>query len=289
MWTLLITLSWAAPGSTQPEGTAPAPTECGGPVSVEALVASISDATGAFANLDLDGFGARTGMVWDQLPCLSEALTPLDVADVYKLRALDALLAQDDERVRDSLRSARAAAPDYRLPASIAPKGHPLKIAFDEVGDDMSPREDLPVPSEARVLVDGQAVLTRPTDRAAIVQLVTIDGAVAWTQMVEEGAAVPAYEALSDDFRDDYLKSSAKVIRVRSRRPIELVVASSVAVIGASAMYGLSRSSRATFFDPETPYEDLAGLRARTNGLQTAAVLTGAAGLGLGATAVVSW
>lgn len=287
MWMLLWSLSWAASGSKQASDVAPR-AECGATVSVDALAASIADATGAFASLDIDGFGARTATVWDQLPCLSDSLTPLDVADVYKLRALDALLAQDDERVRDSLRSARAAAPDYRLPSSIAPKGHPLKTAFDEVADDTSAREELPVPSEARVLVDGQPVLSRPTDRAVIVQLLTIDGSVAWTHLVEEGESLPAYDALSDDFREEYLKG-AKVIRVRPRRPVELVVASSLAVVGASAMYGLSRGARTQFLDPETPYEDLASLRARTNVLQTAAVLTGAAGLGLGATAVVTW
>jgi len=315
MWSLLITsitTSWAAvpeaddePASeatpsgdvapvdvepTEAAEGAPADVDCSlPPVSTDALAATIGDATGAFAGLDIEGFEAQAEMVWRQLPCVSEPLTPLDVADVYKLRALDAFLDQDEEVVSDSLEAALDAAPGYSLPASIAPEGHPLQVAFDAAAT-ASPasRSDLPVPNEARLLVDGQPVLTRPDGRAVLLQLLTIDGAVAWTSLVDDGEPVPAYETLSDEFREKYL-SEAKVIRVRPRRPVELVVASSVAIVGAGAMYGLSRSSRATFFDPQTPYEDLAGLRARTNGLQTAAVLTGVAGLGLGATAVVTW
>jgi len=294
MWNGLVVLAalttsgWSAEGEEEAATTPDASTTCALPIAVDTLAGNVSDATGAFASLDIDGFEEKAAAVWRQLPCLSEPLTPLDVADVYKLRALDAFLAEDTEGVEDSLRSARSAAPDYRLPASIAPKGHPLKETFDRVGEDTAPRNDLPVPNDARLLVDGQPVLSRPTDRAVLLQLLTIDGAVAWTRIVEEEDDTPAYEALSDDYRDRYL-SEAKVIRVRPRRPVELVVASSVAIVGASAMYGLSRSSRAQFFDPATPYEDLAGLRARTNGLQTAALLTGLAGVGLGATAVVTW
>jgi len=285
MWTLLASLAWAqAPKDPADVSDCTLP-----PVPVDVLAASIADATGAFAGLDLDGFEAQTSQVWKQLPCVSEPLTPLDVADVYKLRALDAFLAQNDATVLDSLRSARATVPGYVLPPSVAPNGHPLKQAFDAAGDaDASPRTDLPVPDEARILVDGQPVLTRPQDRPVLLQLLTMDGGVEWTRVIDADAPTPDYEALSDDFRDKYL-SEAKIIRVRPRRPVELVVASSIALAGATGMYALSRGSEARFFDEATPYEDLPSLRARTNGLQTAAVLTGIAGLGLGATAAITW
>lgn len=282
MWTLLLSTALGqAPSDPGPCALPPVP--------VDTLAASVADATGAFAGLDIEGFETQAAIVWKQLPCVSEPLTPLDVADLYKLRALDAFLAQDDAEVRDSLAGLHAAAPDYVLPPSIAPQGHPLQKTMAEVfGAPAGPRSDLPVPNEARLLVDGEPILTRPDDRAVLLQLLTMDGGVEWTRLVLEDGETPSYETLSDDFREKYL-SEARVIRVRERRPVELVVASGVAMLGASAMYGLSRSSRARFLDPATPYEDLAGLRARTNGLQTASVLTGVAGLGLGATAVVSW
>jgi hypothetical protein len=283
MWMLLLALA-RAEGPSEPDAGCALP-----PVPADALAGSIADATGAFAGLDIDGFQKLADAVWKQLPCLSEPLTPLDVADVYKLGALDAFLAQDDAAVLDHLAGLHAAAPDYVLPPTIAPQGHPLQKAMETVvAAPTGPRSDLPVPDEARLLVDGEPVLSRPDDRPVLLQLLTMDGGVEWTRLVPEGAPTPAYETLSDDFRAKYL-SEAKVIRVRERRPIELVVASSVALVGASAMYGLSRSSRSRFLDPSTPYEDLASLRARTNGLQTASVLTGVAGVGLGATAAVSW
>jgi hypothetical protein len=283
MWAL-----WWAVAAAEEVPQSPPDVACVLTVPVDTLASSLADATGAFANLDIEGFEAHAENVWRTLPCLAEPLMPLDVADVYKVRALDQFLAQDDAGVRNSLRSARAAVPDFRLPASVAPQGHPLQAAFDEASDDVAAREDLPVPSEARLLIDGQPVLSRPVDRAVIVQLIQADGAVAWTSLVEAGAAPPAYETLSDDYREAYL-SGAKVIRVRPRRPFELVVASSASVVGAATMYGLSRRSRSQFFAPTTDYDDLASLRARTNGLQTAAVLTAAAGLGLGVTAAVTW
>lgn len=281
MWTLLITLVWAQAPS--PDAACALP-----PVPSAVLAGSIADATGAFAGLDLDGFEDRAEAVWKQLPCVSEPLTPLEVADVYKLRALDAFLAQDDLTMRQSLRSMHDTAPDYALPPTIAPHGHPLQKAMEEAANaPASPRSDLPVPNEARLLVDGEPILTRP-DRPVLMQLLTMNGGVEWTHLLPEDTPPPAYETLDEDFRDRYL-SQAKVIRVRQRRPVELVVASGAALLGASAMYGISHSSRASFRDPGTPYEDLAGLRARTNGLQTAAVITGLAGLGLGATAIVTW
>lgn len=285
MWLLLGASAWAEEVAEPP---AEEPAECVLTVAADTLAATTAEAAGAFASLDIEGFEAKAATLWRQLPCLSEPLTPLDVADVYKVRALDTFLDQDDDAVRDSLMAARAAAPDYRMPAALAPKGHPLKAVFDEVAVDTSPRVDLPVPRDARLLVDGQPVLTRPTDRAVLMQLVGADGAVVWTRLVESAEPAPAYETVSDDYRADYL-TDAKVIRVRARRPIELVVASSAAIVGSGAMYALSRGSRAQFFDPSTPYDDLASLRARTNGLQTAAVVTAAAGIGLGATAVVTW
>ena len=215
MWTLILALGAGAFAADTPEPASSdevaAAVACAlPPVSVDTLAATISDATGAFAGLDLEGFEAKAGMVWKQLPCVSEPMTPIDVADVYKLRALDAFLAQDEPTVGASLTSALKAAPGTTLPASIAPKGHPLKQAFDDASASVTsgatgPEVDLPVPSEARLLVDGQPVLSRSAERAVLLQLLTMDGAVAWTHLVEPSAEVPAYEALSEDDREDLI------------------------------------------------------------------------------------
>ncbi len=111
---------------------------------------------------------------------------------------------------------------------------------------------------------------------------------VEWTQVIDAAAPTPDHGALSDDFRGKDL-IEAKVLRVRERRPVELLVASSIALAGATGVHALSRGSKARFFDETTPYQDLASLQACTNGLQSAAVFTGIAGLGLGTTAAVTW
>jgi len=275
-----ITQVWAA--------DLPAP-DCPSTVPVTTVTQTTGAATASFAGLDVAGFEGHADTLWQSLPCVDEPLGPLEVADIYAVRALDAFLDGQTERVEHSMASLRHAVPGYRLSTAIAPKGHPLRAAYDAAETSpLPPTDDLPVPSEARLLVDGQPVLSRPTDRAVLLQLLTAEGEVRFTSLLEADAPTPAYEAISDDYRAAYL-SEAKVIRVRQRRPIELVVASSVALGGAAAMYGLSRGARAEFLDPTTPTPDLAGLRARTNSLQTASLLTGLAGAGLGVAAAVAW
>ena len=278
MLALTITLAFAQ-----------SPSSCAASITSTELAARVSEAGARFAGLDVGGFESTSNDVWTLLPCVDEPLGPLAVADLYQVRALTAFLAQDDVGVSAAMRSLRAAVPGYRLSTALAPKGHPLRVAFDAVTEpDEAPTEDLPVPAEARLLVDGQPVLRRPSDRAVLVQRLTDEGTVTFTSLLEAGEPVPEYPSLDESYREDYL-SETRVIRVRQRRPIELIVASGLAVAGAGTMYGLSRSSRATFLDPTTPTDDLAGLRARTNGLQTASIVTGLAGTGLGVLAAVSW
>lgn len=265
------------------------PAPCSAAITSTELAARVSEASARFAGLDVVGFENTSADVWALLPCVDEPLGPLAVADLYQVRALDAFLGQDDAGVSLAMGSLRSAVPGYRLSSAVAPKGHPLREAFDEAADAPAPStEDLPVPSEARLLIDGQPVLARPTERAVIMQRLTEDGDVTFTRLLETGEAVPEYPRLDESYREAYL-SESKVIRVRQRRPIELVVASGLALGGATTMYALSRDSRATFLDPETEIDQLAGLRARTNGLQTASILTGLAGAGLGVVAAVSW
>lgn len=277
---LVLTTALALAQSTGP---------CPEPITSTELAARVSEASARFAGLDVVGFESTSEAVWSLLPCVDEPLGPLAVADLYQVRALDAFLAQDDPAVALAMGSLRGAVPTYRLSTAVAPKGHPLRVAFDAAADAPAPpTEKLPVPAEARLLVDGQPLLARPTDRAVIVQRLTEEGEVTFTALLEQGEEVPEYPSLDESYREAYL-SEAKVIRVRQRRPIELVVASGLALGGATAMYALSRDARSTFLDPETEIDELAGLRARTNGLQTAAVLTGVAGAGLGVVAAVSW
>mgnify|MGYP000595298869 CR=1 FL=1 len=245
------------------------------------LVTAVGRADGTFAAMDLGGFQRAREEVLTAVICLDEVITPADAAAAHRVEALDAFVDDEEGRGLGAFAASLSIQPGFKLSTRIAPDGHPLRDWFERarLRADGAPLPMAP-PRDGLLYVDEVRSQERPAARPAIVQLVDGGGAVAWTSYVEQGGALPTYEVGRRTARDPS----------KRRVNVPMLVTSGVLLVASGAMYGAAVSTRGRFDDPNTPYEDLSGLRATSNGLVIAASGTAAAGLGFGITAVaVSW
>jgi len=258
-------------------------------VSVLALESASARATQAFAALDLQSFEQARDDAYGSLPCLNEAITASAAAGYYRVLALDAFIAQDLDAVEAAFGASRQAYPGYRLPSNVAPRNHPLRVRYDAAAlREWNAPVEIPVPLEATLLIHGRHQLLLSEDRPSIAQLLNEQGEVEWTSYVAAGAPLPDYEAAPENMRAQYLDQRV-IMAPPHRRPYELVVTSGVLLASAVTMQVMAGTTRRAFDDPKTPYEDLPSLRGRINGLNVGGAVTGVAGVGVGALAVVRW
>ncbi|MBW2257179.1 MAG: hypothetical protein JRI25_21645, partial [Deltaproteobacteria bacterium] len=71
------------------------------------------------------------------------------------------------------------------------------------------------------------------------------------------------------------------------RLSVPLLVSAGAVAAASGGLYAAARTSRARFDDPETAFEDLDGIRRRTNTLETGSQVAGVAALGMGVAAFV--
>lgn len=255
------------------------------PADTDAFSASVDAASAAFAAMDVEGFSSRQARADADLACLEEPLTRSDVAAYHRMSGMSAFLQRDREGAVAAFRAALAVQPAFELPASIAPEGHPLRALYEQaaVATDADPVAVL-VPRGATLLVDGQRSTTRPVDRPALLQLLGPDGAVLWSGRVDAGAVLPAWPEVPE------VEGVAEALPVAPmpaprKVSIPLLSGAGVAVVAAGGLYAGAWASRAAYDDPDTPFEDLDGLRTRTNTLTTASQVTAVTAVGLGVAA----
>ncbi len=266
---------------------------CPAPTTTAHLSQAISAAESAYAQMDLDAFKAARASADSTLECLGETMTPPDAAAYHRLVGLDAYIAHDSVRTFAAFRAATTLQPAYTLPASLAPPGNPLEAAYQDARSASAPTaRSIVAPPGTLAYVDGTRTTLRPADCPTLLQLVASTGEVLWSGYLLPRAADPDWTDFGLPARAApapvALAGVAVPARKRSSPTLPLALGAGGAALASGVIYALALSSRAEFDDPETHQEDLAALRARTNGLVYGASGVGVVAVGLGAVAVIS-
>jgi hypothetical protein len=261
------------------------------------LSAAVVKAQSIYVAMDQDGFNAARAQADALLPCLGELLGPEDAAAYHRLHGLDAYLAEDRLRTLSAFRAAVAIQPGFVLPSTLAPVGNPLYAVYQEArGQPPGAVEPLTVPTGALAHVDGLRTLSRPMEREAVLQVSASSGEILWTALLPAGAPAPNWEAIVPGVSAG--ATSAAVPPPNEAPPVEgprprrltlgVAIGAGGAALASGVLYGLATASRARFDDPATSYEDVEGLRSRTNAQVVASAGAGVVALGLGSVALVS-
>ncbi len=223
------------------------------------------------------------------LPCLAEAITPLDAALYHRVMARDALVRGADSEAISEMRAARAADPAWNPSPALA-----RLYARSE------PQSAAPALASGRAVVDGVDGALVYVDRAAIVQSVE-DGEWRTRYLVcvgaddpkGEEAPIPAAPIAVEPLPVEPLPAAVVVaaprplrpghrgIRVGLRSPVSVpfVVTGAALGVGAVVAFGRSAELNAQFHDLDNAaiqdQDDLAALGAQTN-VAAAAAIAGA-------------
>jgi hypothetical protein len=239
---------------------------CDEVVTADALMDDTDAAREAFLAMDAGGFSAAMEALEGGVPCLEEALSPAQAAQVHIASALAGFLARDEQVTIAAFQAARAADPTLDLSRWV-PASHPVTMEFRLAERlDQEPPTALDTAAEVTLWIDGvpgeALVLTRPSvlqlERAGQI----VDSAL-WTP----GPPLPEWAPLAPER-----------IPPEIRRRLWLGGSAAVATAGSAALFILSSGAHTRFLDPSTPYEEL-------DELERAADLTSAFGIGAGAVA----
>ena len=127
------------------------------------------------------------------LPCVEEPFTAPDAARYHRVEGLRFYLAADEDQARTYFAAARFAQPDYKLPTSLVPAGHPAQQLYDGADSFTTATEVVAAPLGG-LTFDGRASLDRPATRPTIVQVLNEGGGVVVTALLEPGDPMPTYE-----------------------------------------------------------------------------------------------
>ena len=87
---------------------------------------AFTEAVSAIDNMDMGAFESARDRGREALGCLSGLIAPRDAAAHHRLEALDAFVRGEQEQATAAFRRANTLDPEFELPDSIAPVGHPL-------------------------------------------------------------------------------------------------------------------------------------------------------------------
>jgi hypothetical protein len=269
--------------------TTPALGACEEPGERSAILLSVARAEQAFQQMDLDGFRAACDAALAGLGCLGDPLQPADAARIHALSALDAFTRNSDADAVNAFRSALRADPSFVLGPDLVPEGHVLRLQLQvasSVAD--GPPRTLPAWEGEYLLVDGTPSAEVPTDRPFVLQRSHDDRSVVASAYVPTKGDLP-------DWAVPLVPESSSVGLVieppnhTPTRPWLLAGASGACAVASGVLWAMTASSHAEFMDSSTPYEDLPGLRQRTNTLDSLTIGATALTLSFGTVAVVRW
>lgn len=257
--------------------------DCSSSTTAADLRGRIGEAQAAFVAMDLDRFEGAQHAAAEALTCLNEPLEPADAAAYHGLRALVAFVAEDEHGTLVAYHAAHRAWSLYTLDPSLAPEGHPLRAALEQARllpeSAMSP---LQAPPRVVLRVDGAPREAHPTERPYTLQASEKRDQILHTDWLPSGSPPPAWS-----------EAPLPLSRApRENKPVRtaLLVGAGSSMGAAAGLYGAAWATRATFFDPNTPLEDLSGVRKTTNGATVGAIALGVTGLALGTTVwVIQW
>ncbi len=266
---------------------------CPRPVSAAALARFISKADVAFAQMDAEAFRAARWEADKSIPCLGQAIQAGQAAAYYRMQALGSFMDQDHARTVGWFKSVFAVAPQYVLPETLAPDGHPMRIDFEVAqGAPRLSGEPVPRPALGVIRVDGKTAAELPQDRPFLWQHTDGDGRVRATTVVQPGMQPPRYATLRGYQAIPRDRRSGPVTRARRNRShglsVPLAVLSGCTAIASGVSYAVASSKAQRFWSRATPTSKLASLQNQTNTWVWISVGTGAIAAGTGVAAVVS-
>ena len=258
---------------------------CPEPSSRAAIALPVAEAMQGFGAMDGERFAAAQDRAAALLPCLSEPLAPTEAAAFHGMMALGAFLQQDDAGAVNSFRAAIAADLTYTLPRDLVPDGHPILVQI-QVASSLTGSIPISLPdlSPDSITVDGGPATSAPTDRPAVLQRLSSDGAVRDTVYLPAGVALPSWAPPTPLVADP--------LPADHRPPVLLALGAGASLAASGVCYGLARRAHDSFVSPETATgypDDPAALRTQANSLTWASIGTAALALGLGTVTVVRW
>ena len=168
----------------------PAAAGCEERSDVASLTETLDRIDAAYATADSVAFSEAMKALGPQLDCSSEILPRSLIARIHRAQGLVAFTAQDSMRLSQAFAAAKSIDPDYLFPETFIPPSHPLARMYMET----EPAPDtVPIapPREGFLLLDGEAVTVRPTQRAVVVQHILDRNQVAFTRYLLPGDRIP--------------------------------------------------------------------------------------------------
>ncbi len=254
------------------------------PSTPSAVEAQLDSAQVAFKLMDRVAFTSATDAVRAGLECLSEPVTPTLAARVHRVTGLREFFAGNDAGALLAFGAARAIDPAYEFPESIVAAGHPARALYAAATSVSTVTTSTSLPADGALSFDGTPSPYRPSERPTLALHVRADRTVAASSYLWPGDPLFPYAAATA-----VVSSAASVAPRGARGPnLPLTIAAGAAGLAAGGAFLLARDSNARFEDLSTPDDELEGLMVQTDTLQTAAIVLGLGGLGLGVGAVVS-
>ena len=129
-----------------------------------------------------------------KLACLTERASNDLIQDYHLLKALTAFLDGDKVSTVASLRALLALDPEYQIPATIAPVGHPFQRLLVEARSTTETTErELIDPDQGLLLLNDVEGKRRSLQRASLVQWVDRAGTPCWSAYLQPNQSVPLW------------------------------------------------------------------------------------------------
>jgi hypothetical protein len=261
---------------------------CQGLTTSADLVAGLQTARDAYSDLDLDAFRDAIYDVRLVVPCLSEALTPHDAAEVHRFEGLLGFVERDPDRSARAFAAARAIEPMYRFPESLVPAGNGALVDYSAIDPDSGARDRVPAPLDGRILFDGEPEALRPSDFPTLVQLVDGRGVVTATVYLWPGEALPPYAPrpiVSESVDDDHRSASSAVGALQTGPNRSLLTGAAFTGVAAAGLYAGAFVVSRRYDSQQTELDQLGALRTVNNSLVVASGAAASVALGLGTSA----
>lgn len=176
---IVVSAAWAAPAPVD---------ACAVRTRAAALEAALGDGDVAVRMLDADALQRALDQATAVLPCLEDPLYPDQIARLYRLRGVQAVVGDDPAAAAAWFRGARDLLPAFRVDETL---GQPILEAWAAaVPSDAT----IPLPrADGAWSVDGRPATAAPTDHPWTLQWLGTDGAVRATAILESGASEPPF------------------------------------------------------------------------------------------------
>jgi hypothetical protein len=287
---VLVTLAKAA--------DPPAPPGCVAAIPPSIVEGYLDDAEQRLTQLDDQGFVSAVAAAQTALPCLAAPLSITSAARWHRVMGVRAFYAGDNDAARDELRASLVSDPEAALPESYAAEGGRLLSFYRQViAAPLRSGEPVDVPADAELFVDGAPAHELPTDRAALIQLRGLDGALLASHEHRPGEDAPDLRAWQAAARVDKASQSSGAIGAIQppaprTRPLGLAIATGASALLATGTWAGSWYLHSRFTDQTgdpVPVDDLSALRRQTNTLTVLAPSLGTVALALGVVTVWQW